>query len=734
MTRTFLRPLVGALALALTAVACQTPTSSSTSTSTSSSAPAAIKLGLTKQVVPIGERSFVIATVHDAGGAPVSGATVEWTNLQGGVGAIVEIDDRSRSADKVTGQYARTVTASSSYTLDMGTASTADDLVIKEGQTWVAMTSAADGGANVLASCPDVSSWSARNATAAPQWRDVVVYISEGQSGRIGQAYDLEVEVARASDGAPLAGQIVRMEVQDGNSLLGNSQSMLTLTTDKNGHAKTTVKPTKAASSSSTVAVAVARPANAECCTPEVPLGVYEREFGWTASAIEIAKTAPAKAVVGDNFNYALVVKNSSDMAALDARVTDTLPAGIEYVSSNPRATVKGQTLSWALGDIAAKGQKSISITVKATRTGTFENCADVSAEEGRLKDRDCATTVVTAPALSLAMTATPEALSCDEITYQLTVTNRGDAPARDVVIKDTLPQGVATLDGKRALDIQVGTLNAGQSKSYTIKAKAASSGRYVNKAVATSGNLSDDASATTVVTTPKLAITKTGPERRFVGRPVEYTITVRNTGDGVARDTVVVDTLPAGTTYRSATAGAQVADGRVTWTIGTLRPNDTRTFKVTVVPTADGRVTNRAVARAECAEAVSADASTSIEGIPAILVEVVDLEDPIAVGENTTYRITVTNQGSANGRNIVVKATLAAEQAFVSAGGATTGSASGRTVTFSPLASLAPGRTATFNVTVRATAAKDVRFGVSVTSAQSPEPITETESTYQYE
>lgn len=733
MTQNLLRPLAGALVLALAAVSCQTPTSKSTTQS--SNAPAAIELGLTQQVVPVGHRSFVIATVTDSSGAPVSGADVEWTNLQGGVGAIVEIDGSSRSADKVTGQFARTVTTGSSYTLNMGTSSTADDVTIKPGQTWVALTSAADGGANVLASCTDVSAWSGRNATAAPQWRDVVVYVSEGQNGRLGQAFDLELEVARASDGAPLAGQIVRMEVQDSNSLLGNSQSMLTLTTDKNGKAKTTVKPTKAESGSSTVEIAIARPANAECCTPEVPLGVYERTYGWTASAINIAKSAPAKAVVGDNFNYALVVTNPSNMAALNARVTDTLPAGIEYVSSNPRATVKGQTLSWAVGDIAPKGKASISITVKATRTGSFENCADVTAEKGRLKDRDCATTAVTAPALALSMTATPEALSCDEIVYQLTVTNRGNAPARSVVINDTLPQGVTTIDGKRALDIQVGTLNAGQSKSYTVKAKATKSGRYTNKAVATSGNLKDDASASTVITTPKLSITKSGPERRFVGRPVEYTITVKNIGDGIAKNTTVVDTLPAGTTYRTATAGAQVAGGKVTWTIGSLKPGDTRTYKVTVVPAASGgNVTNNASANAECADVVTARATTSVEGIPAILVEVVDLEDPIAVGENTTYRITVTNQGSANGLDIVVKATLAAEQTFVSAGGSTNGTAIGKVVTFAPLATLAPGRTATFNVTVKAAAAKDIRFGVSVVSAKSPVPISETESTYQYE
>jgi len=61
-------------------------------------------------------------------------------------------------------------------------------------------------------------------------------------------------------------------------------------------------------------------------------------------------------------------------------------------------------------------------------------------------------------------------------------------------------------------------------------------------------------------------------------------------------------------------------------------------------------------------------------------------------------------------------------------------GSAVGKTVTFAPLATLAPGKTAVYTVTVKANAAKDVRFRVSMTSAQSPEPVEESESTYLYE
>ena len=100
----------------------------------------------------------------------------------------------------------------------------------------------------------------------------------------------------------------------------------------------------------------------------------------------------------------------------------------------------------------------------------------------------------------------------------------------------------------------------------------------------------------------------------------------------------------------------------------------------------------------------------------------------------NVVYVIRVTNQGSATDRNIRVVCEIPAEQTFVAAGGATNGSASGQTVTFAPLPSLAPKASATFRVTVSANAAANIRFKTSMTSDQFTRPVEETEATYLYE
>jgi len=279
-----------------------------------------------------------------------------------------------------------------------------------------------------------------------------------------------------------------------------------------------------------------------------------------------------------------------------------------------------------------------------------------------------------------------------------------------------------------------LGTLAPGGAKRLKFDVRATKTGTYVNKATATAdGGVTAEDSCKTVIRQPVLVITKTGPRNRFVGRPITYEITIANKGDGPALNTVLTDVVPSGTTFVSATGGGRLVGGKVTWNLGTLAVNASRKVSVRLTATRSGTVRNTATVTATCAEA-SDGASTVVKGIPAILLECVDLEDPIEVGAKETYVITVVNQGSAVGTNILVKCTLPAEQDFASATGPTKETVAGRDVTFAPLESLAPKAKATYKVTVKGTKAGDVRFKVSLKSDQMTTPAEETESTHIYE
>ena len=72
----------------------------------------------------------------------------------------------------------------------------------------------------------------------------------------------------------------------------------------------------------------------------------------------------------------------------------------------------------------------------------------------------------------------------------------------------------------------------------------------------------------------------------------------------------------------------------------------------------------------------------TDLQGIPALLMEVVDEIDPVTVGDETTYVITVTNQGSAQDQNVTIVCNLEEAMSFVSGTGTSAVTAEGGTVT----------------------------------------------------
>ena len=204
------------------------------------------------------------------------------------------------------------------------------------------------------------------------------------------------------------------------------------------------------------------------------------------------------------------------------------------------------------------------------------------------------------------------------------------------------------------------------------------------------------------------------------------------NQGDAPAKNAVLIDTIPAGVDFVGASDNGQFAAGTVTWNLGTIAAGQDKTVNITLKPTQATTIQNTVVAQAYCAEA-RASAPLEVKGIPAILLEVVDVNDPIEAGSRETYEITVVNQGSANGTNIVITCTLPPEQEYVSASGPTDAKVVGKSVTFAPLRSLAPQAKAMYHVVVKGITVGDVRFKVSMISDQVGSPVEETESTHIY-
>jgi len=231
----------------------------------------------------------------------------------------------------------------------------------------------------------------------------------------------------------------------------------------------------------------------------------------------------------------------------------------------------------------------------------------------------------------------------------------------------------------------------------------------------------------------PALVLACNAPNQVLPGRPVKVCLTVINSGNSAEPKVTLSLPIPAGVVVSSLTDNGSVASGVATWEIPNLAPMKGKEVCAMFDAATPEQIIFRPTARGTVAASAQSDCETKIIGVSGILLEVVDLADPIEVDKEVTYVIKVTNQGSAPGTNIRIVCTLPESEEFVSGKGATTVSASGATLTMGTLPQLASKDVATWEVVVKANQAADARFKAELTSDQFEKPITESESTQLY-
>ncbi|MBN1437648.1 MAG: DUF11 domain-containing protein [Sedimentisphaerales bacterium] len=453
-------------------------------------------------------------------------------------------------------------------------------------------------------------------------------------------------------------------------------------------------------------------------------------------SAVGVEKGLPREVRAGIPFDYQLVVTNLASVPLEEVTVTEELEPGLTINRAEPAASVSDGVATWVLRGLQPCESRTININATAAREGMVGTCT-----EATYRFMLCCGVPVVQPGLAITKAGPAEVLRCDPIEYQFVVTNTGSGELNNVRVTDPLPAGLATADGQRAINFTIDSLDGGESRQFNATVMAERTGRFVNTATAAAEGLTATSNeVATVVRAPMLQVEKTGRTSQFLGRETTYTITVTNTGDGVARDTVLVDPVPAGARFISATAGGQYAGGAVRWNLGNLQPDDSRQVTVTMTRESVGTIRNEATANAYCAAAAADVAQTVYEGIPGLLLEGNDDPDPIELGSTVTYTLIVTNQGTADLTNVQLTPHMEeGTMEFVSARGATpagavTGQARGLDIVFPAIDRLAPQAHATYQIVIRATGAGQVSFRAEAQSNEITRPLVKVETTNFYE
>ncbi len=117
------------------------------------------------------------------------------------------------------------------------------------------------------------------------------------------------------------------------------------------------------------------------------------------------------------------------------------------------------------------------------------------------------------------------------------------------------------------------------------------------------SGNTSEFGPNALVVVTADLALTKMdNPDPAPAGGPLVYTLVVSNNGPNTANNVTLVDTLPAGVTFQSATPSQGSCSGTTTITcdLGATFNGGTASVEILVVTSGAGTITNTASVSAD--------------------------------------------------------------------------------------------------------------------------------------
>lgn len=448
-------------------------------------------------------------------------------------------------------------------------------------------------------------------------------------------------------------------------------------------------------------------------------------------SALVLEKAVPAEVMTNKPYVYELTVSNVSSGKLENVVVHETLAAGLRLGDNVEGAAmaIAGDKVRFSVGRLEAGQSVTIKVPATATQTGASTNNVSVSYDSSLSMNIQ-----VVQPALAMTTTLPGEAMRGGEVPLKITVTNSGTGIARNVKLQDVMPDGMMTLDGKPGFSVALGDIAAGEVKNVELPVKLSRHGAYTNTATATGDDgLRAEATAQVTARQPILEVEKSGPKQQYVGVPYSYDIKISNKGDADARDVKVSDMLPAGLMVADASDNGQLVDGKVFWRFANIAKGSTQTIRLTVKGTEPGTAYNAVNVQAQYAQSVNVSGETLLVGVPAVRMEVLDESDPVLVGGETAYTISVTNQGSAPATNIKLMGELEKEMEYVSSKGATPGKMSDGKVAFEPLASLAPKQTVTYRVVVKAGEAADARFKASMTSDQLGRPVDQVESTTFY-
>jgi hypothetical protein len=460
----------------------------------------------------VGSEVFLKAGVAGPDGTLTPNERIEWSVARNGVGQLGNMGLHETgqfftwlvAPEKIDSWTAVGRTAFYPISVTGATPGPFGEAQIDRGESYVTLTSCNEGVSQVTAFAPDLCQFN--QATTSIYWIDAQWVFPASVVAECGKPHVLTTTVFRRTNGTPLAGWVVRYTVGAGGSLGYEGGNTIDARTDAAGRASVEVSPSEAGGGVTQVGITVIRPQSvAPGVIPQVELARGAAAITWSANAPAVVPGLPL----------------APSVPSLPGP-----PVGPAPFSPPPATPGPAPMLPSGPPPVPQPAPTNTNTTQPSPYTPP--------------------------PAGQPRLEATLVAVSADQVavgqfvSWELTITNRGDGVARHIVVEDRFDQGLThekdlqnTHAIKRSGDIR--DLAPNDSERIPLTFTMVGAGRqchYVT--VSADGATPVQQQACATGTQAALEVKISGEHTRVVGDVTTFSVAVRNVGASGAANVVL--------------------------------------------------------------------------------------------------------------------------------------------------------------------------------------------------
>ena len=268
------------------------------------------------------------------------------------------------------------------------------------------------------------------------------------------------------------------------------------------------------------------------------------------------------------------------------------------------------------------------------------------------------------APQIVIEKIPPKELLVGQSAVWKTIVKNVGQTIAVNVEVKDLLPKGSQLIETNPPaikgfngeLVWKIGDIPPGKQITVSMEIMPLEEGRMGSVAQV---SFQTAASGEGVVAKPQLAIQTQGVKQIGIGNTTELTIVLSNPGTGTAKNVVLTENVPPQLQH-------EAKDSVLTYNVGDLKPNETRTVTLTMTAIRAGKFVNSLTATAD--PGLNAESRFDMEVIAPQLRMTVQGPTRRFLEREGSYKLAISNPGTAPATHVAMRVQLPNGLEFVRA------------------------------------------------------------------